>query len=250
MQKVSSVFTKIEQHELNAILTNVGELIQYLTPEECEKTITLLIPVLQKALQARDATNVVHELEGKSGPELVKAIMERRNKVPQTVPQTVSLKVTQKVAKQKEEVYDPCEEDNVTLKPKKIKPAGNKPTENKKRPREDVALLEDDSDSGQKTWAPYDSDKAPFILGVDDFGYQHGEAGLFIKARARWSGVTFLWFANAASLKFIDSPSLVTRKRIDITSALKRDILQIDHTPDLCSFLGDFKWGQDLLQSF
>ena len=228
MQEVSPVFTHVAQHELKALLTNVGELIHHMSPQECESTISFLLPVLENALKARDASLVPDHLNGKSGSDLVKAIMERRTKA-------------------KEHIDDKAfEGDRVLPKPQKSsKRFGVKRAREQEK---SSPFLDNDSDSGEKSWAPYDSEKAPNIKRAFRFGYQHGEPGLFITATARWSTVPFYWFANIESLMFIDK--LYKRKKDELYNVLYNDISQsMEMTKELCDFLGQTDWGRTMIQS-
>ena len=268
MQKVSSVLTDVTQHELNALLTNVGELIPHMSAQECESTISFLIPVLENALKTRDASLVPDHLNGKSGSDLVKAIMERRTKV---IPETIQ--------KKKEHIEDKVfEPDQVLPKPQKSsnrsgvkrpreqeksspfldkafegdqvlpKPQKSSNSSGVKRAREVISILDDDSDSGEKAWAPYDNEKAPNIKRVFRFGYQHGEPGLFIEAATRFNTQLFYWFANIESLMFIDN--LYKRKKKELYNVLLNDISQsVEVTKELRDFLGQTDWGRTMIQS-
>jgi hypothetical protein len=225
MQEVPPVFTHVTQHELNALLTNVGELVHHMSPQECEPTISFLIPVLKNALKARDASLVPDHLNGKSGSDLVEAIMERRTKA-------------------KVHIEDKAfEGDQVLPKPQR---SGNR--SGVKRPREVISILDDDSDSGEKSWAPYDNEKAPNIKRVFRFGHQHGEPGLFIEAATRFNTQLFYWFANIESLMFIDN--LYKRKKKELYNVLLNDISQsMELTKELCDFLYQTDWGRTMIQS-
>lgn len=228
MQEVSTVFTHVAQHELNALLTNVGELVPHMSAQECESTISFLLPVLENALKARDASLVPDHLNGKSGSDLVKAIMERRTKA-------------------KEHIEDKAfEGDRVLPKPQK---SSNRSGVKRAREQEKSSpFLDDDSDSGEKSWAPYDNEKAPNIKRVFRFGYQHGEPGLFIEAATRFNTQLFYWFANIESLMFIDN--LYKRKKKELYNVLLNDISQsMELTKELCDFLHQTDWGRTMIQS-
>jgi hypothetical protein len=206
--------SRIEHHELKALLADIDGLIPYIPIEQCETTITFLVPVLQTAIEAKNASVVPNHLDGKSGSELLQAILERRNKV---------------VEKEKEEE-----------EPK-----------SRKRHLLQAEEEEHDSDSGEKLWAPFDGDVTPNIKEVIRFDRQHGEYGLFITATARWNPTKkFLYFANAESLKFIDDTRKVYQsKRLTLITVLSNGISNFPKTQELCDFLKQTKWGQSILKS-
>lgn len=206
--------SRIEHHELKALLADIDGLIPYIPIEQCETTITFLVPVLQTAIEAKNASLVPSHLDGKSGSELLQAILERRNNNKVVV-------VEEKEPKSRKRHLFQAEEE------------------------------EHDSDSGEKLWAPFDGDETPNIKEVVRFDRQHGEYGLFITATARWTPAKkFLFFANAESLKFIDDTLKVYHnKRMALITVLSKGISNFTKTQELCDFLKQTKWGQSILKS-
>lgn len=212
----------IEQHELRAVTKNIDEMLPFINAQQCEQAIQALIPILEGAINAKDALeNQDHAFEEKKGKDLLAAILERRLSRPldATTPKKKGEKVEKK--RSREEVKD----------------------------SEALHVHWDDADldEGMPVWAPYKFEEAPILVKVESFGKQYGQNGLFLRARAKWGNQTFCFFATAQNLKPIDE--LEARRYRDATSILKRDISKFKMTPDLKAFLNKTKWGEALLDS-
>lgn len=211
----------IEQHELRAVTKNIDEMLPFIDAQQCEQAIQALIPILEGAINAKDALeNQDHAFEEKKGKDLLAAILERRSRPKDaTTPKKKGEKVEKK--RSREQV-----KDSEALR---------------------VHWNEADLDEGMPVWAPYKFEEAPIIVKVESFGKQYEQEGLFLRARAKWGNQTFCFFATAQNLNHIDD--LESRRYRDATSILKRDISKFKMTPNLKAFLSKTKWGKALLDS-
>lgn len=203
----------IEQHELRAVIKNIDDMLTFIDAPQCEQAIQTLIPILESAINAKDALEREdYAFEDKKGKDLVKAILERRK------PQ------------------------------KKNNEAPKKRSREQAKESKELRVHWNDEDQGMPEWAPYKFEEAPGIIRVDSFGKQNGEYGLFLHARPNWHQQTYAFFANAESLKPIDD--LYSRRFREITAILTRYLSKMEMTPELRHFLTKTKWGMLLLDSF